>query len=156
MTNRFGRRLYSLFFKTYTEKVWGIPCSEIRAEWAAQRIKGLSFLQRREGRAACGNKNNEIKSLIEEFNYPRFGPGQMWELHGAASRTGRRGAAGVAASRRSTSSTASVVEVVAGGTRTEPSAVISSLPLRASSCSRGPPAARRSSTRPRRCATATS
>ncbi|MBW3615387.1 MAG: FAD-dependent oxidoreductase, partial [Actinobacteria bacterium] len=75
---RFGYRLYRIFFKTYTEKVWGVPCTEIRAEWAAQRIKGLSFVSAAKS-AFFGNKGNKIKSLISEFHYPRFGPGQMWE-----------------------------------------------------------------------------
>jgi len=77
VTNRFGRRLFLIFFKTYTEKVWGIPCSELRAEWAAQRIKDLSlktallhmFVRPR----------TTIRTLIEEFEYPRLGPGMMWE-----------------------------------------------------------------------------
>jgi protoporphyrinogen oxidase len=78
VSNRFGKRLYELFFKSYTEKVWGVPCTEVRAEWAAQRIKGLSFFSA--ARAAFfGNKGNKIKSLIDQFHYPRFGPGQMWE-----------------------------------------------------------------------------
>jgi protoporphyrinogen oxidase len=74
--NRFGRRLYRTFFKTYTEKVWGIPCTEIRAEWAAQRIKDLSFVAA-VAQALFGVRN--VRSLIEEFHYPRLGPGQMWE-----------------------------------------------------------------------------
>jgi protoporphyrinogen oxidase len=78
VTNRFGKRLYENFFKSYNEKLWGVPVSEIRAEFAAQRIKGLSFTSA--ARAAFfGNKGNEIKSLIGEFHYPRYGPGQMWE-----------------------------------------------------------------------------
>jgi protoporphyrinogen oxidase len=76
VTNRFGRRLYLTFFKTYTEKVWGVPCSELRAEWAAQRIKDLSL------KAVLVNMfvkpKRAIKSLIEEFDYPRLGPGMMW------------------------------------------------------------------------------
>src|SRR5438067_567033 len=78
VTNRFGRRLFELFFKSYTEKVWGVPTSEIRAEWAAQRIKGLSFFSAAKA-AFFGNRGNKVKSLISEFNYPRFGPGQMWD-----------------------------------------------------------------------------
>jgi protoporphyrinogen oxidase len=82
VTNRFGKRLYNIFFKTYTEKVWGIPCAEIRAEWAAQRIKGLSLVS-----AALNalrlvrpkNKGEVIKTLIDAFDYPKLGPGQMWE-----------------------------------------------------------------------------
>jgi protoporphyrinogen oxidase len=78
VSNRFGKRLFKLFFKSYTEKVWGVPTSEIRAEWAAQRIKGLSFFSAAKA-AFLGNRGDKIKSLISEFNYPRYGPGQMWE-----------------------------------------------------------------------------
>jgi protoporphyrinogen oxidase len=77
-TNRFGWRLYSHFFKGYTEKVWGVSTTELRAEWAAQRIKGLSFWSAAKA-AFFGNKG-EIKSLIDKFQYPRYGPGQMWEM----------------------------------------------------------------------------
>ena len=78
VSNRFGWRLYNHFFKGYTEKVWGVPTTELRAEWAAQRIKGLSFWSAAKA-AFMGNGDNKIKSLINEFHYPRFGPGQMWE-----------------------------------------------------------------------------
>lgn len=85
VTNRFGRRLFliffKIFFKAYTEKVWGIPCSELRAEWAAQRIKDLSL------RTALLHMfvrpRKAIRTLIEEFDYPRLGPGMMWEAIGA-------------------------------------------------------------------------
>jgi len=76
VTNRFGRRLYETFFKTYTEKVWGIPCTELKAEWAAQRIKDLSF--KTAVLAMFVKPKRTIKTLIEEFDYPRFGPGMMW------------------------------------------------------------------------------
>jgi protoporphyrinogen oxidase len=86
--NRFGKQLYLTFFKSYTEKVWGVPCSEISAEWGAQRIKGLSlkgvvthFLKKAFGREKSGDiaqKKTET-SLIEKFLYPKFGPGQLWE-----------------------------------------------------------------------------
>ncbi|MGH9387715.1 MAG: NAD(P)/FAD-dependent oxidoreductase [Vicinamibacterales bacterium] len=79
VTNRFGRRLYLAFFRTYTEKVWGLPCSEIRAEWAAQRIQGLSLARAILNATALNKRSTEIKSLINEFEYPRLGPGQMWE-----------------------------------------------------------------------------
>jgi protoporphyrinogen oxidase len=79
VTNRFGTRLYQIFFKTYTEKVWGIPCTEIRAEWAAQRIQGLSLARAILSATALNKRSNKIKSLIDEFRYPRLGPGQMWE-----------------------------------------------------------------------------
>src|SRR2546421_1017674 len=78
VSNRFGKRLYELFFKSYNEKVWGVPTTEIRAEWAAQRIKGLSFFSAAKA-AFVGNKGNKVKSLITQFHYPRYGPGQMWE-----------------------------------------------------------------------------
>ncbi len=76
VTNRFGSRLYKIFFKTYTEKVWGIPCNKIQAEWAAQRIKGLSL------KSAVLNAlfgSNDTKTLIKEFDYPVLGPGLMWQ-----------------------------------------------------------------------------
>jgi protoporphyrinogen oxidase len=83
VVNQFGRRLFEIFFKTYTEKVWGMSCSEISADWAAQRIKGLSLwsavkhavLPRREPR----DRSRVVKTLIDSFRYPRLGPGQMWE-----------------------------------------------------------------------------
>jgi protoporphyrinogen oxidase len=76
VTNRFGKRLFETFFKSYTEKVWGIPCSELKAEWAAQRIKDLSL---KTAITAMFLKPQEtIKTLIEEFDYPRRGPGMLW------------------------------------------------------------------------------
>ena len=80
VTNRFGKRLYQIFFKTYTEKVWGIPCTEIRAEWAAQRIQNLSLAKAILSAAAMNKRSTDVKSLINEFQYPRLGPGQMWEI----------------------------------------------------------------------------
>jgi protoporphyrinogen oxidase len=79
VSNRFGQRLYRIFFKTYTEKVWGIPCTELSAEWAAQRIQNLSLPRAVMGAlfGARGAKN--VKSLIEQFHYPRLGPGMLWE-----------------------------------------------------------------------------
>jgi len=74
---RFGRRLYDAFFGPYTEKVWGIPGSEIRAEWAAQRIKDFSFWKA--VLSILGMHREQVTTLIEEFHYPRLGPGQMWE-----------------------------------------------------------------------------
>ncbi|GKS58411.1 hypothetical protein YTPLAS18_19380 [Nitrospira sp.] len=82
VSNRFGYRLYNIFFKTYTEKVWGIPCTELSADWAAQRIKNLSLKQALRNAllsARRGIDGQTITSLIEEFHYPRFGPGMMWE-----------------------------------------------------------------------------
>jgi protoporphyrinogen oxidase len=77
VTLRFGRRLYDAFFRSYTEKVWGIPGSEIRAEWAAQRIRDFSLL--RAATYALRLRRDAPPTLIEEFHYPRLGPGQMWE-----------------------------------------------------------------------------
>jgi protoporphyrinogen oxidase len=77
VTMHFGRRLYDAFFRTYTEKVWGIPGSEIRAEWAAQRIKNFSLSKAM--LTILGIRPQDVTTLIEEFRYPRLGPGQMWE-----------------------------------------------------------------------------
>lgn len=83
VTNHFGKRLYTIFFRSYTEKVWGVPCTQISADWAAQRIKGLSlskaiwnalwFKKQKQ------NSKNVIKTLIGSFHYPRRGPGMLWE-----------------------------------------------------------------------------
>ena len=80
ISNRFGRRLFNIFFKTYTEKVWGIPCEQLGAQWAAQRIKGLSLLTAVVNMLfKSGGGKKQIKTLIDEFEYPRLGPGMMWE-----------------------------------------------------------------------------
>jgi protoporphyrinogen oxidase len=130
VSNRFGKRLYELFFKSYTEKVWGAPCTEIRAEWAAQRIKGLSFWSAAKS-AFLGNKGNKIKSLINEFHYPRFGPGQMWDtMTDDIRRLGGDVRLGAPVSRIQIED-GHVTEVQANGYRIRPSHVISSLPLRA-------------------------
>src|SRR4051812_10522599 len=90
MINRFGLTLYELFFRDYTEKVWGVPCHEISAEWGAQRIKGVSIRKaiqhavqeitrkKRKNTGDIAQKDTET-SLIEQFLYPKFGPGQLWE-----------------------------------------------------------------------------
>jgi len=96
--SRFGRELYLTFFKSYTEKVWGVPCHEISAEWGEQRIKGLSikktlahfFKQLFSGKPADVKQKNTETSLIEQFLYPKFGPGQMWEI--VAEKIKQRGA----------------------------------------------------------------
>lgn len=84
--NQFGNKLFSIFFKTYTEKVWGMPCDEMSADWAAQRIKGLSLgaavldgLKRSLGLNKKPNDGMETKTLLETFRYPRLGPGMMWD-----------------------------------------------------------------------------
>src|SRR6202043_143078 len=87
VSNQFGKRLFNIFFKSYTEKVWGMSCKEISADWAAQRIKGLSLgsaiknalLPQRYN----GDRTKVIKTLINSFRYPRKGPGMMWEAAAA-------------------------------------------------------------------------
>jgi protoporphyrinogen oxidase len=88
VTDRFGRRLFEIFFRTYTEKVWGMKCTEISADWAAQRIKGLSLSkaiyhalvpQRKAGKP----RGEIIKTLVDSFRYPRRGPGMLWEAAAA-------------------------------------------------------------------------
>ena len=129
VSNRFGKRLYGHFFKTYTEKLWGVSADEIRAEWAAQRIKGLSFFSAAKA-AFFGNKGNKIKSLVSEFHYPRFGPGQMWQqmtddIHALGGEVRLN-----APVTRLMIRDGRIAEVIAGGETLTPSYVISSLPLR--------------------------
>ena len=79
VTNRFGERLFNMFFKTYTEKVWGISCDELSADWAAQRIKGLDLWEAAKAALMGKKAAPTAKTLIRNFFYPRLGPGQMWE-----------------------------------------------------------------------------
>ena len=130
---RFGWRLYRTFFKTYNEKVWGVPASEIKADWAAQRIKNLSLAKAVMNALLPKRNQKEITSLIEEFQYPKHGPGMMWErcadLVRAAGSEVRMQTKVVGIKRRSGG--ASTVVVEAGGTRSNipASHVISSMPL---------------------------
>lgn len=137
VSNRFGRRLYRTFFKTYTEKVWGIPCSTIGAQWAAQRIKGLSLwtavTSMLFGRFGKGS-GRQIKTLIDEFEYPRFGPGQMWERFKTAVEE-RGGRVEMNAGVRTIyhrSGTITEVEVVRGARseRVAAGSLLSTMPLR--------------------------
>ncbi len=125
---RFGRRLFQLFFKTYTEKVWGVGTEELRAEWAAQRIADLSPWSAL--RAALPGGGETPKSLIQQFHYPRLGPGQMWEemARRIEARGGeiRLGAAVEGLEHENGRLTA----VRAAGERIEVEAAISSIPLR--------------------------
>src|SRR6185312_7680438 len=123
-------RLYTHFFKSYTEKVWGVPATEVRSEWAAQRIKGLSFFSAAKA-AFFGNKGNKIKSLIDKFQYPRYGPGQMWETM-----TARIEELGGEVRLETPATRLEFVDDECVAVHTpdeiiEPEAVISSLPLRA-------------------------
>ena len=85
VASRFGWRLYRHFFKTQSEKVWGVPCTEVQADWGAQRIKNLSLFRavwealKPKGIRRKASKAKQVTSLIEEFNYPKYGPGMMWE-----------------------------------------------------------------------------
>src|SRR5205085_4629239 len=85
--SRFGKELYRTFFQSYTEKVWGVPCDKISAEWGAQRIKGLSVtrsilhvLKKLFQRGKDIRQKDTETSLIEQFMYPKLGPGQLWEI----------------------------------------------------------------------------
>lgn len=97
VTRKFGGRLYMMFFKSYTEKVWGMPCKEISADWAAQRIKGLSLskaarnalMSKPSAPKSTSDRATQIKTLITSFRYPRLGPGMLWEA--AAEKVKARG-----------------------------------------------------------------
>jgi protoporphyrinogen oxidase len=140
--NAFGRKLYSIFFKTYTEKVWGMPCDEMSADWAAQRIKGLSLwgavtdgLKRSLGLNKRPNDGMQTKTLLESFRYPRLGPGMMWDAaRDRIVEKGGRVLMGHALHQLAYSDTTQRWSVVAshgGGTTTLSAAhVISSAPLR--------------------------
>jgi len=128
--NRFGRRLFELFFKSYTEKVWGVPTTELRAQWAAQRIKGLSFSSAVR-HALPGRRRGHVRSLITEFRYPRLGPGQMWEAMRDAIEAGGGEVRMATPARGLEVRDGRVVAVDADSDRVACSAVISSLPLRA-------------------------
>jgi protoporphyrinogen oxidase len=79
VTNQFGAKLFNMFFKSYTEKVWGCPCTRIGADWAAQRIKGLNLAEVARSALFGKKKDTKVKTLIDEFKYPRRGAGQLWE-----------------------------------------------------------------------------
>jgi len=148
VTNKFGRRLFEIFFRTYTEKVWGMKCTEISADWAAQRIKGLSLskaiwhalLPQKSG----GSRETTIKTLIDKFRYPRRGPGMLWDAAAAKIRA-QHGAVllgqTVTAVARQPDGTWAVTARDAGGA-TQVFAcdhVISSMPMRALSGALQPP-----------------
>jgi len=130
VSSRFGRRLYRTFFKTYTEKVWGVPATELRADWAAQRIKNLSLGRAIINSLAPRRGQTEVVSLIEEFLYPRLGPGMMWTTCRDAITEGGGSVvmrAPVTSIEHSGGHATAVV--TADGTRYECRAVISSMPI---------------------------
>jgi len=131
--NRFGRRLFDMFFKGYTEKVWGMPCSAIGAEWAAQRIKGLSLWTAALSMLG-GNGNGDIRTLVHEFEYPRLGPGMMWEAcRHRIERAGGRVTLGsrIVGVQHDADRVTSVVVEQSGERRRQPAShVISTMPVR--------------------------
>ncbi len=147
VTARFGKRLYSIFFKTYTEKVWGVPAEQIQADWAAQRIKNLSLFRAVVNSLLPHHNQTDVTSLIEEFQYPKLGPGMMWER--CADLIEKRGgvietATQVVRVDRGPGGATGVVVDDGSGLRTIPARqVISSMPLRTlvhSLCPPAPPA----------------
>ena len=131
--SRFGDRLYRTFFKSYTEKVWGMPATEIRADWAAQRIKNLSLAKAVVNAIKPTRTPTDVTSLIEEFNYPRLGPGMMWE-HCAAEVRAMGGALTMHAPvttvhHRDGLATSVEAATSHGAERVDCDAVVSSMPL---------------------------
>ena len=127
---RFGWRLYRIFFKTYTEKVWGVPATDIQADWAAQRIKNLSLLNAVTSAFGLGRSGGQITTLIEEFQYPRLGPGMMWDTARdlvLADGGQLRMQAKVASVRHAAGAAHTVV--LADGTELAASSVVSTMPL---------------------------
>ncbi len=132
ISNRFGRRLFELFFASYTRKVWGVPASELRAEWGAQRIRGLSFrTAARDALLGSGRDDDaRLTTLIRRFHYPRYGPGQMWEAMSAAT-VAEGGSLRLSTPlERLHLDGGRVHAVEAGGELLETSKVVSSMPLR--------------------------
>ena len=131
VVNRFGRRLFELFFRSYTEKVWGVSTAELRAEWAAQRIRNLSFAKAARA-ALIPSSGDDVTSLVAEFHYPRLGPGQMWEtMADEIVVAGGEVRLNAPVTRLELDDDGRVVAVEVGGERIEVDSVISSLPLRA-------------------------
>lgn len=136
--NRFGRQLYLQFFKDYTEKVWGVPCRDINADWGAQRIKSLSIgsaAKQALKKIVTGKTDTQHTSLIESFLYPKYGPGQMWETAAAEfeSRGGRllRGWAVDEIHRQERRVERVVARDVSGQRQSfDASAVVSTMPIR--------------------------
>lgn len=150
VSNRFGRRLFEIFFKGYTEKVWGIPCSQIQAEWAAQRIRGMSLSKVIWDALTAGRrKSDPIKSLIREFYYPRLGPGMMWtRMREIIEQRGCRVILNASVTEIEHDGSR-ILAVMAGGHRYTADSFISSIPIREliDRLSPGPPEPLRSAAR---------
>ncbi|MBE1492548.1 NAD(P)/FAD-dependent oxidoreductase [Plantactinospora soyae] len=133
VTARFGRRLFTHFFKTYNEKLWGVPATELSADWAAQRIKNLSLSNAVLNALMPKRNQKDITSLIEEFNYPKYGPGMMWER--CAEHVEKRGGvvtlnSGVSAVHRADGRAVAVTVTSPTGERRVPADhVVSSMPI---------------------------
>jgi len=144
---RFGRRLYRMFFKTYTEKVWGVPATAIQADWAAQRIKNLSLSRAIIGALRPGRNQKDITSLIEEFQYPKYGPGMMWEkatdLVEKAGGTVRLNTRVVTVHRGDRGATGLTLDDSGATARVEAEHVVSSMPLSELVLAMDPPAPER-------------
>src|ERR1700736_5154074 len=149
VSNKFGKRLFNIFFKSYTEKVWGMSCKEISADWAAQRIRGLSLGSAIKNallpqRPPNGDRTKVIKTLINSFRYPRKGPGMMWE--GCAQKMRARGGKlemGRTVTRcsydeASGSWTVKYKDQLGGSATIEAEHVISSAPMRSLVCGLSP------------------
>jgi protoporphyrinogen oxidase len=127
---RFGWRLYRIFFKTYTEKVWGVPATQISADWAAQRIKNLSLLTAVTTALGIRRRGSTITTLIDTFQYPRLGPGMMWErCRDLVVDAGGEVRLGAAATRVERGAGGALTAVLASGERLPCRALISSMPL---------------------------
>ncbi len=128
---RFGWRLYSIFFKTYNEKLWGVPATAIQADWAAQRIKDLSLLNAVTSAFGLGRgkPDKQVTSLIERFQYPRLGPGMMWERCRDLVVAGGGEVLMQAPVTRVEHAGGYAHTVVAGGRRLPADAVVSTMPL---------------------------
>ncbi len=144
VTARFGNRLYSIFFKTYTEKVWGMPATAIQADWAAQRIKNLSLSKAIINALRPRRNQKDIASLIEEFQYPKYGPGMMWErateLVEKTGGTVRLNTGVIAVHRDDRGATGLTIRDENGTTRLEADHVISSMPISGLVLAMDPPA----------------
>jgi protoporphyrinogen oxidase len=143
--SRFGYRLYGIFFKTYTEKVWGVPATEIQADWAAQRIKNLSLFKAVMNAVLPKRNQKEITSLIEEFQYPKLGPGMMWErcrelVEAEGSKVVMEAAVTAVHHEPGRGAVAVTADTAEGTTRYDATAVVSSMPISALVRAMEPPA----------------
>jgi protoporphyrinogen oxidase len=129
ITDRFGRALFETFFKTYTEKLWGIPCTELDADWAAQRIQGLTLWGAIRS-ALIGNRGNELKTLVDEFAYPRSGNSLFYErMRAQIERTGGTVRTGAPVRRILTEGNRVIGVGLADGTEIAADHVVSSMPI---------------------------